>query len=637
MTRTLVDSRGWAILPGAELGRGGEGIVFDLNGRPHEVAKIYLSQPGPELAAKLGAMSSLASERLSNLAAWPTGLIYDRGKVVGFVMPKVTGFRPAYELYGPKLRLQKFPRADWRFLVHAASNTARAFAAVHEMGQIVGDINHGNLVVGHDATVRHIDCDSFQITASGRTWYCEVGVPTHQPPEMQRLRTYAGFLRTPNHDAFGLAVLIFQLLCLARHPYSGKWLGSGEPPAIEEAIRDYRYAYAADRSRTKIAPPPGSLPIEAIGTQIASLFERAFLPNGSNPGGRPTAAHWVSELDRLAKSLRQCSFNGGHHYLSTLPSCPWCALEGGSGVMLFPATFVTSHAGADGFLLLWQQAEAVKVPPPRPPAEKLPKRAPTREAKTVQWMRSLAVLAFVAASAAAIDVPSGAIAVIAITFALAASVFISSGRKVRTEVKACKAKWVSLVSEWHQAPEMKRLIEARRRAESTKRQYDALVAERNTKLASLHANHRQIQLAQYLDRFRISDAKIKGIGPSKAAILQSYGVETAEDALERKILLVPGFGPATTRKIMDWRRMKEAAFRFDPSKPIPASEKNFIENTFIQRRRSLEAQLSTILRELQSALASEIDARNKFSEQYTEIAPRYAQACANARAALMLV
>ena len=98
-------------------------------------------------------------------------------------MPKVSGFRPAFELYGPKLRLQRFPKADWRFLIRAAANTARAFAAVHEARQVIGDVNHGNLVIGQDATVRLIDCDSFKMSSGGRTWFCEVGVPTHQPPD----------------------------------------------------------------------------------------------------------------------------------------------------------------------------------------------------------------------------------------------------------------------------------------------------------------------------------------------------------------------------------------------------------------------------------------------------------------------
>ena len=56
-----------------------------------------------------------------------------------------------------------------------------------------------------------MDTDSFQVHEGGKHWFCEVGVATHQAPEMQGKSSYKGIVRTPNHDNFGLAVLIFQL------------------------------------------------------------------------------------------------------------------------------------------------------------------------------------------------------------------------------------------------------------------------------------------------------------------------------------------------------------------------------------------------------------------------------------------
>ena len=55
---------------------------------------------------------------------------------------------------------------------------------VHEHGHLVGDVNHGNALVSGRATVRLIDCDSFQIQAGSRRFLCEVGVSTHVPPEL---------------------------------------------------------------------------------------------------------------------------------------------------------------------------------------------------------------------------------------------------------------------------------------------------------------------------------------------------------------------------------------------------------------------------------------------------------------------
>ncbi len=180
----VFDAQGAPVALGKELGRGGEGAVYDVQGRPDAVAKVYLKPPGPDRGEKIAAMAAMAENRLLKLAAWPTATLHGPSRaVVGFTMPKVAGHRPVFQLYGPKLRLQEFPRADWRFLIHAAANTARAFSVVHGAGLVVGDVNHGNLVVAQDATVTFFDCDSFQVARGGRTWLCEVGVGTHQPPE----------------------------------------------------------------------------------------------------------------------------------------------------------------------------------------------------------------------------------------------------------------------------------------------------------------------------------------------------------------------------------------------------------------------------------------------------------------------
>src|SRR5205814_7863741 len=65
-----------------------------------------------------------------------------------------------------------------------------------------------------------IDCDSFEITDGKTVFPCMVGVPTYTPPELQG-QSFQGVRRTKQHDAFGLAVLIFHMLFLGRHPFAG--------------------------------------------------------------------------------------------------------------------------------------------------------------------------------------------------------------------------------------------------------------------------------------------------------------------------------------------------------------------------------------------------------------------------------
>ena len=169
-------------------------------------------------------MAEAVSPSLLKIAAWPIDLLSDnKGVVRGFIMPRVVTRRDIHELYSPKSRAEAFPEADFRFLVHVAANIARAFAVVHEQGHVLGDVNHGNLLVGADGTVMLIDCDSFQIGNGTNVFTCDVGVPLFTAPELHG-RTFRGLVRTANHDRFGLAVLLFHLLYMGRHPFAGRYV-----------------------------------------------------------------------------------------------------------------------------------------------------------------------------------------------------------------------------------------------------------------------------------------------------------------------------------------------------------------------------------------------------------------------------
>jgi DNA-binding helix-hairpin-helix protein with protein kinase domain len=180
-TRTpprLFDSSGRPLQLGQQLGAGGEGAVFELRDRSDLVVKLYHKGLEPEKAAKIAHMAE-ASKRTAaeaySMADRTNSRRFRWRAVVGFTMPKIRDHKQAFSLYSPKLRLQEFPNASWQFLIRSAANAARAFAVIHESGHVIGDVNHGNLFVGDRATVRLIDCDSYQITINGSRWFCEVG------------------------------------------------------------------------------------------------------------------------------------------------------------------------------------------------------------------------------------------------------------------------------------------------------------------------------------------------------------------------------------------------------------------------------------------------------------------------------
>jgi DNA-binding helix-hairpin-helix protein with protein kinase domain len=154
MSALQLSSTAGAVHLGVLLGKGGEGAVYEVANRPDTVAKIYLHEVSAERAEKLMAMQSLRTEVLDALTAWPSELLrLPNGKVAGFLMGNMRGTKDVHALYSPKTRIAEFPQADWRMLVRAALNTARAFAALHEAGCLVGDVNHGGVRGGADAPV----------------------------------------------------------------------------------------------------------------------------------------------------------------------------------------------------------------------------------------------------------------------------------------------------------------------------------------------------------------------------------------------------------------------------------------------------------------------------------------------------
>jgi DNA-binding helix-hairpin-helix protein with protein kinase domain len=379
MTRVYVDDTGKRLALGPELGRGGEGVVYDLRGTAL-AAKIYHRPAEPAKADKLEAMVRLRAPALSKFSAWPERRILDpTGRHTwGIVLPKVLGHHAIHELYSPADRKVEFPFADWTFLVHVARNCAAAFEAIHAAGHVVGDVNQGGVFVSKQGTITLIDCDSYQIADGARLFTCDVGVPHFTAPELQG-QAFRGLHRTPEHDGFGLAVLVFHLLFMGRHPFVGRYVGAGDMP-VERAIKEGRFAYGADAGRVQMTPPPHSLGLSQVPPEIAELFERAFRPP-MGPTHRPSATDWLQALERLKRSIVACSQRRGHKFAAGGTNvCPWCDIVHAGGPDLFVSAQVlvriaaTPKASSFDLALFWREIEA--LPPPMPTQPRAPVSMP---------------------------------------------------------------------------------------------------------------------------------------------------------------------------------------------------------------------------------------------------------------------
>ena len=187
--RRIRNAAGRELRLGPELGRGGEGTVYAVEGSAAIAAKIYHSDKAAERCDKILAMVKANWHAQATNVAFPIDALFGPSNdFIGFTMPRVGGHKPIHSLYSPTSRKTDFPEANFTFLVLVALNIARALANVNALGCVVGDINHSGILVSRDARATLIDCDSFQVAENGRFFHCKVGVPEFTPPELQGKR-----------------------------------------------------------------------------------------------------------------------------------------------------------------------------------------------------------------------------------------------------------------------------------------------------------------------------------------------------------------------------------------------------------------------------------------------------------------
>ena len=584
---------------GRELGRGGEGRVLDLTNQPGMVLKQYFEPLTDNQIAKLWRMIDIRNEAVCGYAAWPEELVEDPdGHTVGFIMKKLSGYVPLHHLFSPMDRKKMFPDKGYNFLAHVARNLAVAFQHMHESGLVIGDVNEGNILVNAIGLVSFIDCDSFQIPHEGGSgyYYCEVGVPRFTPPELLKKGTFEQVVRTQNTDDFSLAVLIFQLLFLGRHPFAGKSHSPGEMDE-ETAIRTGAFAYSLRKKRQRLSPPPDSFPINGLPDELVDLFHQAF-----EEKVRPAAGQWAAALNALLQDMQTCSLTRLHSYPSGMEECPWCRFRKERGILYFlDDSYLQANRDlgdldqfVQGFRIDPLEIREISAALLTPSVHPMPVNG--------HFVRMRNATALMVVLGIAFSLVMFLISPILTVFWLLVTLTIYSRLSwkkqllqqetiLQTEAKKEKERLQQALNQYHDPADLQSYHKNLEALEQSVSAFRNLPQTGEQKRRDMEDRLYNEQLRLYLACFKLEHHAIPAIGPNKKEVLMKNGIENAADVYRIGSIKIPGIGPKNKQLLIDWQRQLATGFLYMPDSGRVAEELRQTETEMLKLRGGLERQI----------------------------------------------
>lgn len=619
---------------GREIGRGGEGAVYEVRDDPTIVIKIYIDLPDADKAVKLQHMVSMQNAELGKFAAWPLDVVRDhQSKVCGFTMKRLEGYVPLHHLFSPMDRKRRFPDKGYGFLVQVARNLAVAFFKIHKFGIITGDVNSSNVLVNTHGLIALIDCDSFQVKNGDSYHFCEVGVPGYTAPELLKKASFNKVVRTVNTDSFSLSILIFQLMFLGRHPFTGRNTTS-EDFDEEKAIRAGEFAYSLKRKNKKLSPAKNSFEIQNLNEGVIELFHKSF-ENADAP--RPTPREWVSELEDQTREIITCSFSKVHQYPKKMTECPWCRFNQKAGIVYFLddsyLKAVPELSNIEQFIngFKFEKIEIKPLPEEyvtgKLTASPIDKRFVALK-KTNKQIAGLTALA-----AIGLSFISWGFLVFGLISAVVLYLALPGSKQLREELTRRRARYESLknnfkkaVTQYNNPANLNKYNQAANKLTSLINEFRGLPAEFVDKKRKIEEKHYNLQYHTYLRDFDIRDYQIPTFGAAKKTTIYNNGICTAADITRLHTTKVAGVGPKNMQTLLNWQRQMGSGFTYTPNYDNINKDVALVTNDISTKKKKLELDIKAEHESLMVVKASLLSVVLSMERNYDTIAKNVYQA-----------
>jgi Protein of unknown function (DUF4236) len=239
---------------------------------------------------------------------------------------------------------------------------------------------------------------------------------------------------------------------------------------------------------------------------------------------------------------------------------------------------------------LWRQIDALSSPGPAPEIEIVAPPPSAQALEVAGSFRRANIIAFSVAltlgAAAIFGAFQGPVALVlwALLSFFGARRWLDKSSdvyKFRGAQAAAEGTWDQARKQWTERCGSKAFDDKMQEVFRVRQSLDRIPALRISKLDQLRTHVRQAQLIRFLDKHRIEDAQLDGIGPGRKRTLQSYSVETAADLISP--ISVPGFGEVLKGTLYTWRQSIERRFVFNQATGVDPRDVEKVERIFSKR------------------------------------------------------
>ena len=309
----LTSSREELHLEQVPFAQGGEGALYTVL-EPvkyqHCVAKLY--HPKKRTRQRANKLHYLVQhppvfedEAQENLVSWPLGLLEQRKRFVGFLMPRAIG--RSLEVLATAKMPNYLPKKWQRFALGSTGalelrqkvcfNIAVALYHIHKTGRyIMVDFKPDNILIQENGLVSLVDMDSIEIVNGRQILFpAAVTTPEYAPPEYHELKQRNEALDV-SWDTFSMAIIFYKIL-LGIHPFAATTQGTYETVVgLGDKLKHGLYVHNQELKHHFSVIPLPHLEYYNFPRALQYLFSACFIQGLQHPELRPTAEDWCMAL-----------------------------------------------------------------------------------------------------------------------------------------------------------------------------------------------------------------------------------------------------------------------------------------------------------------------------------------------------